>query len=91
MKERIVGYVLVMALAGVGGFVAGMMWLANTTPVPMDPISAYCRGNIEGVYMAGNGAPTEEGLDSGENYCAKSIKEGLFDFAKNGYRGPLLP
>jgi hypothetical protein len=82
------GLILMFILAALGGFVAGMLWLASL-PV-LDPVAAYCRGNIEGYHMASAGPPDEAAMVEAEKNCYENLM-GEFDLEKFGFRGPLVP
>lgn len=86
---RASGIALLVAMAAIGGFIAGMMWLANSTP-QVGTIDAYCRGNIEGYHMARSETPTVAEMELAEETCRENIRLGL-DFGGHGYRGPLVP
>lgn len=83
------GFALLVAMAAIGGFVAGMMWLSNSTP-QLNAVNAYCRGSVEGFYMTKERAPAVAQMELGEKNCRDSIADS-YDFSERGFRGPLLP
>ena len=78
-----------VVLAAIGGFVAGMLWFARI-PV-LNPVEAYCRGNVEGYRMATPGEPNHAALAESEANCFTNLTAEPGYLEQFGYRGPLRP